>query len=147
MVFNSVFKGLIMFSIVLKMTVLRSKHVAIMWSEYIYNITVLIYCCLLTECNTLYKKFIILFLAQQPPPPQQWARASSLTRVSRLYIKIHAHKAPWWWSLRRSKRIDEFYVYGEAHLIGLQLLVWYMSVNIILLLILFLCANSFIYFV
>jgi len=34
---------------------LRSKHAAIMWSEFIYNITLLIYCCVLTEHNTLCK--------------------------------------------------------------------------------------------
>jgi len=34
---------------------LRSKHVAIMWPECIYNITVLIYSCVLTEYNTLCK--------------------------------------------------------------------------------------------
>jgi len=34
---------------------LRSKHVAIMWPECIYNITVLIHGCVLTEYNTLYK--------------------------------------------------------------------------------------------
>ena len=34
---------------------LRSKHVAIMWPECIYYITVLIYCCVLAEYNTLYK--------------------------------------------------------------------------------------------
>jgi len=34
---------------------LRSKHVAVMWPECIRNITVLIYCCVLTVYNTLYK--------------------------------------------------------------------------------------------
>jgi len=34
---------------------LRSKHVAIIWPECICNIAVLIYNCVLTECNTLYK--------------------------------------------------------------------------------------------
>ena len=34
---------------------LQSKHVAIMWSECIYNITLLIYSCVLTVYNTLYK--------------------------------------------------------------------------------------------
>ena len=37
------------------MTVLRSKHVAIMGPECICNITVLIYCCVLTKYNTLSK--------------------------------------------------------------------------------------------
>ena len=40
---------------------LRSKHVAIMWPECIYNITVLIYCCVLTEYNTLYKVTFLYF--------------------------------------------------------------------------------------
>ena len=34
---------------------LRSKYVVIMWPECIYNITALIYSCVLTEYNTLYK--------------------------------------------------------------------------------------------
>ena len=33
---------------------LRSKHVAIMWPDCIYYITVMIYCCVLTVYNTLY---------------------------------------------------------------------------------------------
>ena len=35
---------------------LRSKHIAIMRPERIYNITVLMYSCVLTEYNTLYQK-------------------------------------------------------------------------------------------
>jgi len=34
---------------------LRSKHIATMWPECIYNITVLIYSCVLMEYNALYK--------------------------------------------------------------------------------------------
>ena len=33
----------------------RSKHVAVMWPDCIYCITILIYCCVLTVYNTLYK--------------------------------------------------------------------------------------------
>ena len=33
----------------------RSKHVTVMWPDCIYNITALIYCCVLTVYNTLYK--------------------------------------------------------------------------------------------
>jgi len=34
---------------------LRSKHVDVMWLDCIYYITVLIYCCVLTAYNALYK--------------------------------------------------------------------------------------------
>ena len=33
----------------------RSKHVAVMWPDCVHYITVLIYCCVLTVYNTLYK--------------------------------------------------------------------------------------------
>ena len=48
----SLYYTLKMFPIGLKMTVIWSKHVAVMWPDCIYNITVLIYCCVLTEYNT-----------------------------------------------------------------------------------------------
>ena len=35
---------------------LRSKHVAVLWPECTYYITVLIYCCVVTVYNTLYKR-------------------------------------------------------------------------------------------
>ena len=35
---------------------LRSKHVTVMWPDCVYYITVLIYCCVLTVYNILYKK-------------------------------------------------------------------------------------------
>ena len=41
---------------------LRSKYVAVIWPDCIHNITVLIYCCVLTEYNTLYKTLSLLLL-------------------------------------------------------------------------------------
>jgi len=38
---------------------LRSKHFAVMWPDGIYYIIVLIYCCVLTVYNTLYKVFSV----------------------------------------------------------------------------------------
>jgi len=38
---------------------LRSKHVAVMLPNFIYYITVLIYCCVLTIYNTSYKSALL----------------------------------------------------------------------------------------
>ena len=53
---------------------LRSKHVAVTWPDCIYNITVLIYCCVVTVYNTLYKKenFCKLFCSENKRKDTTW---------------------------------------------------------------------------
>ena len=47
---------------------LRSKHVAVIWSNCVYCIAVLIYCCVLTVYNTLYKRVFTLHNVQNQNP-------------------------------------------------------------------------------
>jgi len=62
---------------------LRSKHVAIMWPECIYNITVLIYSCVLTECNTLYKHYLLPASYEFSRPVRDWT-----ARLVRLLSRV-----------------------------------------------------------
>jgi len=78
---------------------LRSKHVAVMWPDSIYYITILIYCCVLTGYNTLYK-----FVNTQPDGLCQksrrmrWeghvARMGERTDIYRVYVGKRDWKRP-----------------------------------------------------